>query len=63
MGAPALTKVIVNGYEVINVGGIKWVVCTSDDRLGEFMDEPAANAFALTLPPHRVKPEPQDAGE
>jgi hypothetical protein len=53
MSSPVLTKMHVNGYELVNVQGSQWTVCTATNRLGAFSSKEEASAYAFALPPHR----------
>lgn len=53
MSSPVLTKMHVNGYELINVQGSQWTVCTTTNRLGVFPSKEEASAYAFALPAHR----------
>lgn len=53
MSTPMLNKMLLNGYEVINVNNGPWRVCTQKDRLGSFGTKEEAMAFAASLPGYR----------
>lgn len=53
MSTPMLNKMLLNGYEVINVNNGPWRVCTQNDRLGSFGTKEEAMAFAASLPGYR----------
>lgn len=56
MIAPTLTKIHMNGYEVISAISGDWRVCTKSDRLGSFGSREEALAFAASLPGYKEKP-------
>lgn len=55
MSTPILTKMHINGYEVLRVNNGPWRVCTKADRLGSFGSRDEAFAYASSLPT-RVTP-------
>jgi len=55
MSAPMLTKLHMNGYDVLSVSGGPWRVCTKGDRLGAFDSREEALAYAASLPGYRAR--------
>ena len=53
MSAAMLTKVHINGYDVLSVNSGPWRVCTQADRLGSFASREEALAYAAALPTRR----------
>jgi hypothetical protein len=54
-----LTKMHINGYDVLSVNSGPWRVCTQADRLGSFATREEALAYAAALParrPRRARP-------
>jgi hypothetical protein len=54
-----LTKMHINGYDVLSVNSGPWKVCTQADRLGSFATREEALAYAAALPtrtPRRARP-------
>jgi hypothetical protein len=58
MSAPILTKMHINGYEVLSVNSGPWKVCTKTDRLGSFGSREEALAFAASLPGYKPRSVP-----
>ncbi|MCL6702366.1 MULTISPECIES: DUF2188 domain-containing protein [Pseudomonas] len=59
MSTAMLTKMHINGYDVLSVNSGPWKVCTQADRLGSFATREEALAYAAALPtrrPRRVRP-------
>ncbi|MFJ2364548.1 SPOR domain-containing protein [Pseudomonas sp. NPDC087697] len=58
MSVPLLSKMHMNGYQVVSVNSGLWKVCTRNDRLGSFGTREEALAYAASLPARqsRVKP-------
>ncbi|XVN16010.1 DUF2188 domain-containing protein [Pseudomonas corrugata] len=52
MSTAMLTKMHINGYDVLSVNSGPWRVCTQADRLGSFSREEAL-AYAAALPTRR----------
>lgn len=50
MSIEMLTKMHMNGYDVLSVNHGPWRVCTKGDRLGAFGSREEALAFAASLP-------------
>lgn len=50
MSTAMLTKIHVNGYDVLSVNSGPWRVCTQADRLGSFASREEALAYAAALP-------------
>jgi len=50
MSTAMLTKMHINGYDVLSVNSGPWRVCTQADRLGSFASREEALAFAAALP-------------
>ncbi|CDF94275.1 hypothetical protein BN844_0087 [Pseudomonas sp. SHC52] len=48
-----LTKMHINGYDVLSVNSGPWRVCTQADRLGSFASREEALAYAAALPARR----------
>ncbi|MDD0976200.1 DUF2188 domain-containing protein [Pseudomonas fontis] len=55
MSVPILTKMHINGYDVLSVNNGPWKVCTNADRLGSFHSREEAFAFAAALPTRVVR--------
>ncbi|KDD68171.1 hypothetical protein V466_15580 [Pseudomonas mandelii PD30] len=55
MSVPMLTKMHMNGYDVLSVNNGPWRVCTKGDRLGAFGSREEALAFAAALPGYKAK--------
>lgn len=53
MSIEMLTKMHMNGYDVLSVNNGPWRVCTQGDRLGSFGSREEALAFAASLPAYR----------
>ncbi|MCU1753218.1 SPOR domain-containing protein [Pseudomonas sp. 6D_7.1_Bac1] len=58
MSVPLLSKMHMNGYQVVSVNSGLWKVCTRNDRLGSFGTREEALAYAASLPARKsgVKP-------
>jgi hypothetical protein len=50
-----LTKMHINGYDVLSVNSGPWKVCTQADRLGSFATREEALAYAAALPTRRAR--------
>lgn len=50
MSVPTLTKMRINGYDLLSVHHGPWRVCTKADRLGSFRTREEAFAYAASLP-------------
>ncbi|WP_210644846.1 MULTISPECIES: DUF2188 domain-containing protein [unclassified Pseudomonas] len=50
MSTAMLTKMHINGYDVLSVNSGPWRVCTQADRLGSFASREEALAYAAALP-------------
>jgi hypothetical protein len=50
-----LTKMHINGYDVLSVNSGPWRVCTQADRLGSFASREEALAYAAALPARRSR--------
>lgn len=50
MNVAMLTKMRMNGYDVLSVRNGPWQVCTKGDRLGSFGSREEALAYAASLP-------------
>ncbi|MFJ4142904.1 DUF2188 domain-containing protein [Pseudomonas sp. NPDC089734] len=50
MSAPTLSKVQINGYQLVSVNCGPWTVCTKRDRLASFTTRQEAMAYAAALP-------------
>ncbi|AOE78757.1 DUF2188 domain-containing protein [Pseudomonas lurida] len=57
MSVPILTKMHINGYDVLSVNHGPWRVCTNADRLGSFRTREEAFAYAAALPMRVVRTE------
>ena len=57
MSAAMLTKVHINGYDVLSVNSGPWRVCPQVDRLGSFASREEALAYAAALPVRRNRSE------
>ena len=55
MSVPILTKMHINGYDVLSVNHGPWRVCTNADRLGSFRTREEAFAYAAALPRRVVR--------
>lgn len=55
MSVPMLTKMHMNGYDVLSVNNGPWRVCTKGDRLGAFGSREEALAYAASLPAYRAR--------
>lgn len=55
MSAPMLTRLHINGYDLISVNSGTWNVCTSGDRFGSFNTREEAVAYAASLPSYKAK--------
>lgn len=55
MSTPMLSKMQINGYQVISVNNGPWKVCTKDDRLGSFGTRQEALAYAASLPAYQAR--------
>ncbi|WP_426160490.1 DUF2188 domain-containing protein [Pseudomonas sp. DWR1-3-2b2] len=55
MSVPTLTKMHINGYDVLSVNHGPWRVCTNADRLGSFRTREEAFAYAAALPMRVVR--------
>ncbi|UVL81702.1 DUF2188 domain-containing protein [Pseudomonas sp. B21-028] len=53
MSTAMLTKMHINGYDVLSVNSGPWRVCTQADRLGSFASREEALAYAAALPARR----------
>lgn len=53
MSTAMLTKMHINGYDVLSVNSGPWRVCTQADRLGSFTSREEALAYAAALPARR----------
>jgi hypothetical protein len=53
MSHAMLTKMHINGYDVLSVNSGPWRVCTQADRLGAFGSREEALAYAAALPPRK----------
>ncbi|WP_434557411.1 DUF2188 domain-containing protein [Pseudomonas sp. Z4-20] len=53
MSTAMLTKMHINGYDVLSVNSGPWRVCTQADRLGSFASREEALAYAVALPARR----------
>ncbi|MGY2223130.1 DUF2188 domain-containing protein [Pseudomonas gingeri] len=56
MSVSLLSKMHVNGYEVIHASGGPWKVRTEADRLSSFGTREEAMAYVVSLPMHKVRP-------
>jgi len=59
MSMAMMTKMHMNGYDVINVNNGPWRVCTQNDRLASFSSKEQALAFAAALPGYKPRKKPQ----
>ena len=50
MSTAMLTRMHINGYDVLSVNSGPWRVCTQVDRLGSFASREEALAYAAALP-------------
>lgn len=55
MSTAMLTKMHINGYDVLSVNSGPWRVCTQADRLGSFASREEALAYAAALPTCRSR--------
>ncbi|RLU07769.1 DUF2188 domain-containing protein [Pseudomonas prosekii] len=55
MSIEMLTKLHINGYEVLSVNHGPWRVCTKGDGLGAFASREEALAFAAALPVYKAR--------
>ncbi|WP_420233416.1 DUF2188 domain-containing protein [Pseudomonas sp. ABY48] len=55
MKTAMLTKMHINGYDVLSVNSGPWRVCTQADRLGSFACREEALAYAAALPTRRSR--------
>jgi hypothetical protein len=55
MSIEMLTKMHMNGYDVLSVNHGPWRVCTKGDRLGAFASREEALAFAACLPAYKAR--------
>ncbi|HEX8595732.1 MAG TPA: DUF2188 domain-containing protein [Pseudomonas sp.] len=55
MSTPMLSKMQINGYQVISVNNGPWKVCTKEDRLGSFGTRQEALAYAASLPTYQSR--------
>ncbi|QHA82560.1 DUF2188 domain-containing protein [Pseudomonas mediterranea] len=55
MSTAMLTKMHINGYDVLSVNSGPWRVCTQADRLGSFASREEALAYAAALPARRSR--------
>jgi hypothetical protein len=55
MSIDMLTKMHMNGYDVLSVNHGPWRVCTKGDRLGAFASREEALAFAAALPAYKAR--------
>ncbi|WP_413791243.1 MULTISPECIES: DUF2188 domain-containing protein [unclassified Pseudomonas] len=53
MSTAMMTKMHINGYDVLSVNSGPWRVCTQVDRLGSFASREEALAYAAALPTRR----------
>jgi hypothetical protein len=58
MSTPMLSKMQINGYQVISVNNGPWKVCTRDDRLASFGTRQEALAYAASLPAYQSRVQP-----
>jgi len=58
MSAPMLSKMQMNGYQVVSVNSGLWKVCTRNDRLGSFGSREEALAYAASLPARASRTKP-----
>ena len=58
MSVPLLSKMHLNGYDIVRVNSGQWRVCTKDDRLASFGSREQAMAYAATLPGYKVRARP-----
>ncbi|MFW9269227.1 DUF2188 domain-containing protein [Pseudomonas sp. D2-30] len=58
MSTAMLTKMHINGYDVLSVNSGPWRVCTQADRLGSFASREEALAYAAALPARRRRNAP-----
>ncbi|MDB6442398.1 MULTISPECIES: DUF2188 domain-containing protein [Pseudomonas] len=57
MSTAMLTKMHINGYDVLSVNSGPWRVCTQADRLGSFASREEALAYAAALPVRKNRDE------
>ncbi|MCE0460821.1 MULTISPECIES: hypothetical protein [Pseudomonas] len=55
MSTAMLTKMHINGYDVLSVNSGPWRVCTQADRLGSFASREEALAYAAALPARKSR--------
>lgn len=55
MSIPMLKKLHLNGYDIVQVNGGPWRVCTKADRLASFGSREEAMAYAVTLLGYRER--------
>lgn len=55
MSIEILTKMHMNGYDVLSVNHGPWRVCTKGDRLAAFGSREEALAYAASLPAYKVR--------
>lgn len=55
MSIEMLTKMHMNGYDVLSVNHGPWRVCTKGDRLAAFASREEALAFAASLPTYKAR--------
>jgi hypothetical protein len=55
MSTAMLTKMHINGYDVLSVNSGPWRVCTQADRLGSFASREEALAYAAALAAWRIR--------
>ncbi|MGN8277987.1 DUF2188 domain-containing protein [Pseudomonas sp. SMV71] len=55
MSSAMLTKMHINGYDVLSVNSGPWRVCTQADRLGSFASREEALAYAAALPARKER--------
>ncbi|RON08699.1 DUF2188 domain-containing protein [Pseudomonas brassicacearum] len=58
MSVPLLSKMHMNGYQVVSVNSGLWKVCTRNDRLGSFGTREEALAYAASLPARKTRVKP-----
>jgi hypothetical protein len=56
MSIEMMTKMHMNGYDVLSVNHGPWRVCTKGDRLGAFASREEALAYAASLPAYKARP-------
>lgn len=55
MSIAMLSKMHMNGYDVVSVNSGPWRVCTPHDRYGTFATREEALAFAASLPGYKAR--------